>query len=47
MAGDLPDFFTASGWQDADDKHLPGEGVPGRARVPDCSCLAGAARRSL
>jgi hypothetical protein len=28
MAGDLPDFLTASGWQDTDDAHPPGEGVP-------------------
>ena len=28
MAGELPDFFTASGWQDTDDEHPPGEGVP-------------------
>jgi hypothetical protein len=28
MGGDLPDFFRASGWQDADDEHPPGEGVP-------------------
>lgn len=28
MAGDLPDFFSASGWQDSDDEHPPGEGVP-------------------
>jgi hypothetical protein len=28
MADDLPDFFAASGWQDTDDEHPPGEGVP-------------------
>jgi len=25
---DLPDFFSASGWQNSDDEHPPGEGVP-------------------
>lgn len=25
---DLPDFLAASGWQDTDDEHPPGEGVP-------------------
>lgn len=28
MSSDLPDFFSASGWQDTDDEHPPGEGVP-------------------
>lgn len=28
MAGDVPDFFTASGWQDTDDEHPPAGGVP-------------------
>lgn len=28
MADDLPDFLAASGWQDTDDEHPPGEGVP-------------------
>ncbi len=28
MAADFPDFFAASGWQDTDDEHPPGEGVP-------------------
>jgi hypothetical protein len=28
MAGDLPDFFSASGWQGTDDEHPPGEAVP-------------------
>jgi hypothetical protein len=28
MAKDLPDFLSASGWQDSDDDHPPGEGTP-------------------
>ncbi len=28
MAADFPDFFAASGWQDTDDEHPPGEGLP-------------------
>ncbi|MGH2852642.1 MAG: hypothetical protein ACRDLF_00400 [Solirubrobacteraceae bacterium] len=28
MAGDLPDFLVAGGWQDSDDDHPPGEGTP-------------------
>lgn len=28
VAGDLPDFFSASGWQDTDEEHPAGEGVP-------------------
>ena len=28
MAGDMPDFLAASGWQDSDDDHPPGKGTP-------------------
>lgn len=28
MPGDLPDFLAASGWQDSDDDHPPGDGTP-------------------
>jgi len=28
VAGDLPDFFSMSGWQRADEAHPPGEGAP-------------------
>jgi hypothetical protein len=28
MAADFTDFFAASGWQDTDDEHPPGDGMP-------------------
>jgi hypothetical protein len=28
VAGDLPDFLSASGWQNTDEAHPPGEGAP-------------------